>query len=97
MTTPRSKPELVFTANYGSWPFNEALNPGDQDYGYEQKIPAQLKRELRAWALYFQKHFDEVTGQFPTQEHRAKFDRRYIELANELRDVGLNPRLDIWW
>lgn len=97
MTTPRSEPELEFTANYGTWPFNEALNPGDADYGYEQRIPPRLRKELRAWAVYFQAHYDEMSGQFPTQEHRAKFDRCYIQLANELRKIGLDPLLDMWW
>lgn len=92
-----SHERLAFSANYSSWPFVDVTEPGDPGYGYESKIPEPLKQKLRGWARDFQENFDEETGLFPSQEHRARFDRQYIDLANELLALGIRFRLSLWW
>lgn len=84
---------MRFMPNWTSWPFDSQQLADDWDL----HLGPELTKEIEAWNQTFLEMYDEQTGQFPTQEARAEFDRKYLELINKLRDRGLNPEIKMWW
>lgn len=95
-----------FSYYHTSFPFKEPLyhNNGFVDYRdfeeYLNKIPKDLYIRCIEWAEEFEREFyeDEFEGfTFASQKIRAKIDREYINLAEELFEAGFEFKLSMWW
>lgn len=88
----------MFSANYTLDPFVDymvdELHPY---YGFRGKFSPELIQRYEHWCSFFLDNFTEENHGFCNQDQRAWFDREYIQLANEFRQLGLVFRLDLWW
>lgn len=88
----------VFSANYTLDPFIDymvdELHPYD---GFREKFSPELIHRYEHWCSFFLDNFMYEDHGFSDQDQRAWFDREYIHLANEFRQLGLFFRLDLWW
>ncbi|WP_346846188.1 hypothetical protein [uncultured Rothia sp.] len=87
-----------FSANYTLDPFVDYMvDENHSFYCFRDRFSSELVQRYEEWCYFFLENFSGQEYGFKNEQQRAWFDREYIEIFNEFRQLGLIFQIDLWW